>query len=52
VLHLLDLAANLGSVLDLDALVHLVEAKPDERRALGLVAADRRSGLGDLDLRH
>src|SRR5919205_2001418 len=51
-LHLLDLAAHLGCVLDLDGAAHLVEPKADERRPLGLVAADRRSGLGDLDLGH
>src|SRR5206468_6823243 len=28
------------------------EAEPDERRPLRLVAADRRTGLGNLDLRH
>ena len=39
-----------GRVLELDRLVHLVEAEADQRRALVVGAADRRSGLGDLDL--
>src|SRR4051794_19966990 len=51
-LDLADLAEDLGRALDLDGPVQLVEAEPDQRRALRLVAADRRSGLGDLDLRH
>src|SRR6185369_11638815 len=51
-LHLADLAEHFGSALDLDRASELVEAEADERRPLRLVAADRRSGLGDLDLRH
>src|SRR4051812_34081904 len=51
-LHLADHAANLGRVLELDAPVHLVEAEPDQRLALVGRAADRRPGLGELDLRH
>src|SRR5688572_6591515 len=46
---LADLAANFGRVLDLDAAPHLVEPEADQRRPLRLVAADRRSGLGDLE---
>src|ERR671913_49819 len=46
---LADLAAHFGRVLDLDAAPHLVEPEPDQRRPLRLVAADRRSGLGDLE---
>src|SRR6185503_4201329 len=51
-LNLLDLAADLGRVVDFDRAAELVQPEADERRALGLVAADRRSGLGDLDLGH
>src|SRR4051812_32178472 len=51
-LHLADLAEHFGSAFDLDRPVQLVEAEADERRPLRLVAADRRSGLGDLDFRH
>ena len=51
-LHLADLAEHFGRALHFDGAVQLVEAEADERRPLGLVAADRRSGLGDLDLRH
>src|SRR5438045_2339088 len=51
-LHLADLATHFGRVLDLDGAAQFIEAEADERRALGLVAADRRAGLGDLDLRH
>src|SRR5687767_379192 len=46
---LADLAAHLGRVLDLDAAPDLVQAQPDQGRALGLVAADRGTGLGDLE---
>src|SRR3954451_3079121 len=52
VLHFLDLATHFRRVLDLDRAAHLVEAEADERRPLGLVAAERRSGLRNLDLRH
>src|SRR3954471_21453679 len=48
-LHLADHAADLRAVLQLAAAVHLVEPEPDQRRALVLGPADRRSGLGDLD---
>src|SRR5438309_5793846 len=51
-LHFLDLATHFRRVLDLDRAAHLVQAQADERRPLGLVAADRRSGLRNLDLRH
>src|SRR3954454_6149604 len=51
-LHLADHAANFGRVLELDAPVHLVEAEPDQRLALVGRAADRGSGLGELDRRH
>src|SRR6185503_11255827 len=51
-LNLADLAHDLGRSLDLHRAAELVEAEPDERRPLRLVAADRRSGLGDLDFRH
>src|SRR5947209_3076132 len=51
-LHFLDLATHYRRVLDLDRAPHLVQAQADKRRALGLVAADRRSGLRNLDLRH
>src|SRR5690349_20237353 len=47
-LHLADHAAHLRGVLQLDGAVHLVQPKADQRRALILLAADRRSGLGDL----
>src|SRR6476469_667933 len=51
-LHLADLAEDLGGLLHFHGAVHLVEAETDQRRALGLVAADRRTGLRDLDGRH
>src|SRR4029078_7781240 len=51
-LHLADLAEHLSSAFHFHAAVQLVEAEADERRPLRLVAADRRSGLGNLDLRH
>src|SRR5579884_4176871 len=51
-LHLLDHAADLGGVRQLDRAVHLVETEPDQRLALVGRAADRRSRLGDLDRRH
>src|SRR4051812_663424 len=51
-LHLPDLAEHFGRALNLDRAVQLVQAQADERRALGLVAADRRSGLRDPDLGH
>src|SRR3954447_3399671 len=50
--NLAHLAHDFGRLVDLHRTVELVEAKADERRALGLVAADRGSGLGDLDFRH
>src|SRR5688572_32879402 len=50
--HLADLAENLGGLLHFHGAVHLVEAETDQRCALGLVAADRRSRLRDLDLGH
>src|SRR3954467_11780663 len=50
--NLAHLSTYFWGVLDLDALAHLVEAEADQRRALSLVAADRRSGLGNLDLGH
>jgi hypothetical protein len=49
-MHLADLAEHFGRALHFHAAVQLVEAQADERRALGDVAADRRSGLRDLDL--
>src|SRR5687767_15119358 len=52
VLDFLDLPHHFRGRLDLDRAVHLVEPEPDQGRALGFVAADRRAGLGDLDLRH
>nr|GFC72483.1 hypothetical protein [Tanacetum cinerariifolium] len=52
VLHLADHPADLGAVLQLRDLVHLVEAEPDQRCALILGAADRRTGLLDLDRCH
>src|SRR4051794_25248670 len=48
-LHLPDHAADLGGVRQLDRAVHLVEAEPDQRLALVGRAADRRSGLGELE---
>src|SRR6185437_9842372 len=51
-LDLADLAEHFRGALDLYGPVQLVEAETDERRPLRLIAADRRSGLGDLDLRH
>src|SRR5688572_16134604 len=51
-LHPADHAADLRRVLQLNRLVHLVEAQADQRPALIGGAPDRRSGLGDLDLRH
>src|SRR5687767_9474731 len=50
--HPLDHAADLGRVLELARTVHLVEPETDQRLALVRLAADRRPGLGDLDLRH
>src|SRR4051812_48203836 len=50
--HLADLAENLGGLAHFDRAAELVEAEADERRPLRLVAADRRSGLRDLDFRH
>src|SRR6185369_771904 len=46
------LAEHFRRGLDLNRAMHLVEAQADQSRPLGLVTADRRSGLGDLDLRH
>src|SRR5215213_10160019 len=51
-LHLPHLAQDFGRALDLDRPVQLVQPEADQRRPLGLVAADRRSGLGDFDLGH
>src|SRR5947209_8527184 len=51
-LHLADLAEHFGRALHFDGAAQLVEAETDQRRPLRLVAADRRAGLGDLDLRH
>src|SRR6476469_6977007 len=51
-LHLAHLTEHFGRLFNLDRAVELVEAEPDEGRALGLVAPDRRSGLGNLDLGH
>src|SRR6188768_3276921 len=47
-----DHAADLGAVLELDRLVHLVEAEALQRRPLVVGATDRGAGLRDLDLRH
>src|SRR4051812_4395201 len=49
VMHLADLAEHFGRALHFHRAVQLVEAQADERRALGLVAADRRSGPRDLE---
>src|SRR5687767_6542589 len=43
-LHLADLAEDLGGPLHFHGAAELVQAQADERRALGLVAADRGSG--------
>src|SRR4051794_12638760 len=51
-LHLADLAEHFRRALHFHGAVQLVQAQADERRALGLVAADRRTGLRDLDLGH
>src|SRR5436305_12677595 len=51
-LHPADHAADLGTVLELDRLVHLVEAEPVQSLALVGRAADRGSGLGQLDPGH
>src|SRR5438552_3104616 len=51
-LHLADLAQHFGRALHFHGAAELVEPEADERRPLRLVAADRRSGLGDLDLGH
>src|SRR5205809_1017062 len=51
-LNLAHLAHDLRRALDLNGPMQLVEAEADQRRALRLVAADRRSGLGNLNLRH
>src|SRR3712207_2398784 len=51
-LHLADHSADLRGIRQLDRLVHLVEAQPDQRLALVRRAADRGAGLGDLDGRH
>src|SRR3546814_20543942 len=53
--HMLDLAdhaAHIGRVLKFHCAVPLVEPETDQGRALVLGAADRRSGLRYLDLRH
>src|SRR4051812_32038419 len=47
--HLADHAPNFGGIFQFARLVHLVEAETDQRRALILLAADRRTGLRDLD---
>src|SRR5919202_548515 len=52
VMHLADHAADLRGVRQLDRAVHLAEAEAGQRLALVGRAADRRSGLGDLDGRH
>src|SRR5215217_7388545 len=52
VCDLAHLAEDLGRAFNLHRAVKLVEAEPDQRRALGLVATDRRSGLGNLQFRH
>src|SRR4051794_10023144 len=52
VMDLADLPHHFRRRLDLHRTVKLVEAEADERRPLRLVAADRRAGLCDLDLRH
>src|SRR4051812_48460963 len=51
-LYLADHAANLGRVRQFAGLVHLVEAKTNQRCTLAGFAPDRRSGLRDLDRRH
>src|SRR3954470_2563801 len=51
-LHLAEHAAHLGGVGQLHGAVHLVEPQPDQRLALVGRAADRGSGLGQLDRRH
>ena len=51
-LDLADLSHDFGCLLDLDRAVKLVEAEAHQSRPLRLVAADRLSGLGDLDLGH
>src|SRR3546814_11951254 len=51
-LHLLDHAAHVGGVLELDRSVHLVETQADQRLALIGGAPDRRSGLRYLDVGH
>src|SRR6185312_8106392 len=50
--HLADLAEHVGRALHFHGAAHLVEAEADQRRPLRLVAADRRSRLRNLDLRH
>src|SRR5690348_1910539 len=52
VLDLADLPHDFGCGVDFHRAVELVEAEADQRRPLRLVAADRRAGLGDLDLGH
>src|SRR3954452_22767893 len=50
--HRADHAADLGRVLELRCAVQLVQAQADQGLALVFGAADRRSGLGYLDLGH
>src|SRR3954466_12850427 len=51
-MNLADLAEHLWGLAHFHGAVELVEPKPNQGRPLGLVATDRRSGLGNLDLGH
>src|SRR3546814_16382588 len=51
-LNLADHPADIGRVLKLRRPVHFVETKADERGSLVLGPTDRRSCLGQFDLRH
>ena len=50
--NLADHAANFGGILEFAGAVHLVEPETDQRLALILLAADRRTGLRHLDGSH
>src|SRR5207237_6024367 len=50
--HLADLTLDLGGLVDFHRTAKLVEAEADQRRPLRLVPADRRTGLGNLNLGH
>src|SRR5215213_8246010 len=50
--HFLVLSPHSSAPIGIASAMEIVETAADERRPLRLVAADRRSGLRNLDLRH